>query len=65
MRSYMYAYGHGEPWKARETLRAWSPADIACGRCGNCAVRCTLRFDVKSRALDIARILEVPNEFIG
>jgi predicted aldo/keto reductase-like oxidoreductase len=65
MRSYMYAFGHRQPGKARETLRSWTPADVRCGGCGVCRVRCALGFDVKARALDIARILEVPPEFLG
>ena len=64
MRSYMYAFGHRQPRKARETLRSWTSADVACTRCPSCEVVCALRFDVKARALDIARILEVPVEFL-
>lgn len=65
MRGYMYAFGYREPGKARETLRSWTPAMIACRNCEICTVECSLGFDVRSRALDIARILEVPEEFLG
>jgi hypothetical protein len=65
MRSYMYAFGHKQPAKARDTLRSWSPIDVACKTCDRCTVECSLGFDVRSRALDIARILEVPKEFLG
>ncbi|MCK5407111.1 MAG: aldo/keto reductase [Candidatus Krumholzibacteria bacterium] len=65
MRSYMYAFGHRSPRKARATLRSWTPADVACKTCNNCSVECSLGFDVKTRALEIARILEVPSEFLG
>jgi predicted aldo/keto reductase-like oxidoreductase len=64
MRSYMYAFGHEEPKKARETLRAWTPSDVACKSCRQCSVRCTLGFNVRSRALDVARLLDVPEEFL-
>lgn len=57
MRGYMYAIGHGQPGKTRDALRGWTPGDIACGRCGDCPVECALGFDVRSRALEIARIL--------
>lgn len=65
MRSYMYAFGHRKPFKARETLTSWSPADVPCRSCDPCRVHCALGFDVKARALDIARILDVPPEFLG
>ncbi len=65
MRSYMYAFGHQKPKKARDALRAWRAAEIACATCGTCDVECSLGFDVKSRALDVARILDVPEEFLG
>ncbi|NIO29822.1 MAG: twin-arginine translocation signal domain-containing protein [Candidatus Latescibacteria bacterium] len=64
MRSYMYAFGHQQPKKARDTLRSWTSTEIACTTCGKCDVDCSLGFDVRSRALDIARILEVPEEFL-
>jgi len=65
MRSHMYAFGHRQPKKARDTLRSWTPEDIACRTCGSCLVECARGFDVKSRVLDIARILHVPAEFLG
>jgi predicted aldo/keto reductase-like oxidoreductase len=65
MRSHMYAFGHQEPKKARETLRSWTSAEVACRSCAICEVKCSLGFDVKSRALDVARILEVPEEFLA
>jgi hypothetical protein len=63
MRGYMYAFGHQEPKKARETLRSWTSAEVTCRNCATCEVKCSLGFDVKSRALDVARILEVSEEF--
>jgi predicted aldo/keto reductase-like oxidoreductase len=65
MRSYMYAFGHRQPRKARNTLRHWTPADVACNACDRCTVECSLGFDVRSRTLDIARILDVPEELLG
>jgi predicted aldo/keto reductase-like oxidoreductase len=60
MRASMYAFGHRRPEKALDTLRAWTSADVACRRCRRCEVRCPLDLDVRSRALDMARLLEVP-----
>jgi hypothetical protein len=59
MRSYMYAVGYEEPDRARKTLAGLARPDIACSRCGDCRVRCALGFDVRARALDVARLLDV------
>jgi hypothetical protein len=64
MRGYMYAFGHRQPGKAREALRSWTPADVSCKHCVRCEVECALGFDVRARALDIARILDIPLEFL-
>ncbi|UCH84014.1 MAG: aldo/keto reductase [Candidatus Latescibacterota bacterium] len=64
MRCHMYAYGHRQPRKARDTLGSWTSADIPCSNCARCPVSCALGFDVQSRALEIARVLDVPDDFI-
>jgi len=58
MRGYMYAFGHNEPGKALETLHGWNPDGLACRDCAACTVRCALGFDVRTRALELAGILE-------
>lgn len=58
MRASMYAFGHQQPAKALAMMRGWSPSDVACTECSVCKVRCALGLDVKSRALDIARLLQ-------
>jgi predicted aldo/keto reductase-like oxidoreductase len=65
MRASMYAFGHQQPGKALATLPGWTSADVACGRCHECNVRCVLGLDVKSRAMDMARLLEAPEQFLG
>lgn len=65
MRSYMYAFGHRRPSKARETLQRWTSAEISCGSCSECRVECSLGFDVRSRVQDVARVLDVPEEFLA
>jgi hypothetical protein len=57
MRAYMYAFGHEQPHKARETLSGWRPAELACRDCAACTVRCTSGFNVRTRALELARLL--------
>ncbi len=65
MRASMYAFGHQQPGKALETLRGWNSADVACSRCHECNVRCVLGLDVRARALEMARLLEGPEELRG
>lgn len=64
MRSHMYAFAHRAPTKAKAALRSWNTEDIACESCSKCEVECSLGLDIRSRALEIARILDVPDEFL-
>jgi predicted aldo/keto reductase-like oxidoreductase len=65
MRSYMYAFAHGQPRKAKEALRDWSPQNVTCTDCRTCDVQCAQGFDVRARALELAPLLEVPEAFLG
>jgi hypothetical protein len=58
MRGYMYAVGHQEPRHASHVLSAWRASDIACTHCDRCRVQCAFGFDVRTRARDLARLLE-------
>ncbi|MCP4157588.1 MAG: hypothetical protein GY757_58295 [bacterium] len=64
MRSYMYAYGYRKPAKAKDTLQELNRESISCKSCGNCAVTCTMGFDVPEKIHDITRVLDVPGEFL-
>ena len=64
MRAYMYAYGYRDPGKAKTTIAGDAPADPACGACRTCTVACAMGFDVRARVLDVARVREVPDEFL-
>lgn len=64
MRSYMYAYGYGNPFEARKTLETVNMADIPCKSCPTCQVTCSMGFDVRAKIMDIARIKAVPEEFL-
>ena len=61
MRGYMYAVGHGRPQHVRHLLSAWAPSDIPCLDCDSCSVRCALGFDVRKRALAVARVMGSPS----
>ncbi len=65
MRSYMYAFGYHSPAKARETLDFTGLKNIPCLDCNTCSVTCASGFDVKSKVIDIARIKDVPTEFLA
>ena len=57
MRAHMYMAGHERPAHALHVLRGWTPADIPCRGCESCGVRCALAFDVRERAVSVARLL--------
>jgi predicted aldo/keto reductase-like oxidoreductase len=64
MRSYMYAYGYRNLAAAKETFELSGAFELPCKECSTCGVSCPMGFDVKSRALDIARIRHVADDFI-
>jgi uncharacterized protein len=64
MRSYMYAYGYRNIQHARQTLDYTSLTSDACGQCSECTVNCKAGFDIRGKIRDIARLKDVPVEFI-
>lgn len=65
MRSYMYAYGYGDFKKARRTLDMVQSNTIPCQNCDVCNIKCSMGFDIKSKATDIIRLRDVPDEFLA
>lgn len=65
MRSYMYAYGHRNLAAAKETVESAVPAKLPCAVCDPCTVRCRMGFDVRERAIDVARVRQVADDFIA
>jgi hypothetical protein len=65
MRSYMYAYGYRNLFAAKQAFEESRTADLPCAVCDLCAVRCHMGFDVRRRAMDIARIRDVADDFIA
>jgi predicted aldo/keto reductase-like oxidoreductase len=64
MRSFMYAYGYKDLRHAKKTLGyAKLPAN-PCEDCVKCSVKCTMGFDVRAKVQDIARLNNVPGEFL-
>ncbi len=64
MRSHMYAYGYRNLAHAHDTLSYAVKDTDPCGRCGTCPVSCALNFDIRSKITKIARLNDVPREFI-
>lgn len=64
MRSYMYAYGHKNPSKAKQALEMFDLSRVACSDCSTCRVKCSMNFDIKDRVQDIARLAQVPDDFL-
>lgn len=64
MRSYMYAHGYKNMQMARITLDSMNLGKIACEDCGTCTVKCTKNFNVKEKIMDIARLRDVPTDFL-
>ena len=51
--------------KAKEALAGVDLSKIACRECSDCRVDCAMGFDVKGRIEDVARIGNVPDEFVS
>jgi aryl-alcohol dehydrogenase-like predicted oxidoreductase len=64
MRGYMYAYGYKSPRTAKDALASVDLGNLACATCDDCTVTCRMKFDVRQRAEDIARIRSVPEDFL-
>jgi aryl-alcohol dehydrogenase-like predicted oxidoreductase len=65
MRSYMYAYGYKNYMTARETLLSAKNNNNFCQDCETCPVTCSQGFNVKDRITDIARIKNIPSDFLA
>lgn len=64
MRSYMYAYGYQNMAHAQNTLSYAMARDIPCNLCDTCSVECKMGFDIKRKVTDIARLKDVPMDFL-
>ena len=64
MRSYMYAYGYKNISQAWHTLAEAGLPDRPCDKCNICSVNCISGFNVKNKISDIARLRDIPKDFI-
>jgi predicted aldo/keto reductase-like oxidoreductase len=65
MRGYMYLYGYRNLGEAQDLLLSLNLPSQLCQDCSPCPVKCTSGFDVSARIRDVARLRDVPTEFIA
>ena len=65
MRAYMYLYGYRNLVAAQELLGSLQLQSNLCGDCASCPVQCLNRWNVSERIRNVARLREVPSEFIA
>ena len=65
MRAYMYVYGYRNLVEAQDLLFSLNlPAEL-CADCSSCPVKCSNRWNVSTRIRDVARLREVPPDFVA
>ena len=64
MRGYMYAYGYRNIRLAYDLVTSLDLPWKICEDCGPCPVKCSIGFDVPGKIRDVARLRDVPSEFI-
>jgi hypothetical protein len=64
MRAYMYTYGYRNIRLAYDLVTSLDLPWKICEDCGPCPVKCSIGFDVPKKIRDIARLRDVPSEFI-
>jgi predicted aldo/keto reductase-like oxidoreductase len=65
MRAYMYTYGYRNLTHAQDLVLSLNLPDRVCEDCSDCVVRCPSGFNVSGKIRDVARLREVPTEFIA
>jgi len=65
MRAYMYTYAYRNVVHAQETVLSLNLPARVCEGCGQCPVKCSIGFNVSAKIRDVARLREIPTEFLG
>jgi predicted aldo/keto reductase-like oxidoreductase len=65
MRAYMYAYGYGSLPMASELLSQTAVESDPCTGCDVCTAECVKGFNLRNKITDIARLKNVPRDFIA
>jgi predicted aldo/keto reductase-like oxidoreductase len=65
MRAYMYVYDYRNLGMARDLVVSLALPSRVCEDCSSCPVNCSVGFNVREKIRDIARVREIPSEFIA
>ena len=65
MRAYMYTYGYRNLAMAQDLVLSLSLPKGVCEDCSTCPVACPSGFNVPAKVRDVARLRDVPTEFIA
>ncbi len=65
MRAYMYTYGYRNLTHAQDLVSSLNLPARVCEDCSDCAVKCPSGFNVSGKIRDVARLRDVPSEFIA
>jgi uncharacterized protein len=65
MRAYMYTYAYRNVALAQDLVLSLNLPSHACEDCSQCSVKCSVGFNVSAKIKDVARLKDVPSEFIG
>jgi hypothetical protein len=65
MRAYMYTYAYRDLALAQDLVLSLNLPSHACQDCSQCSVKCSVGFNVPAKIKDVARLKDVPAEFIG
>jgi hypothetical protein len=64
MRAYMYTYDYRNLALAQDLTVSLNLPDKVCEDCSSCPVKCSIGFNVPKKIRDVARLKDVPSEFI-
>src|SRR4030042_809726 len=65
MRAYMYVYDYRNLGMAQDLVVSLALPSRVCEDCSSCPVNCAVGFSVREKIRDIARLREIPSEFIA
>ena len=64
MRAYMYTYGYRHYENAFSVLDDLGYSSNPCGDCNECTVSCSKGFNIAERITDVAKLSDIPREFL-
>jgi uncharacterized protein len=65
MRAYMYTYAYRSVAHAQDLVLSLGLPSGVCEDCSVCPVQCAVGFNVRKKIHDVARLKDVPREFLG